>query len=78
MPVKIDSDTIVIIFEVWSLNEYKHTSYVLIDNKGNPKGEIKKICYPIRAEDVRVDGDKINIFSYGSQKEMQVFELIIS
>ena len=42
--IKIGQFGIILLFEVWSKTEYKYTAYLRVDENGNPKHELTKIC----------------------------------
>ena len=48
--VEINEELILLLFEVWSPDEYRHTAYIIVDKDGYPKGEVKvmELCFPMR------------------------------
>ena len=42
--IKIAQFGILILFEVWTKTDYKYTAYLRVDENGNPKHDLTKIC----------------------------------
>ena len=48
--VEINSESILLLFEMWSPDDYRHTAYIIVDKDGNPQGDLQvmELCYPMR------------------------------
>ena len=48
--MKLNSEYILLMFEIWDPKEYRHTAYMLVDKNGAPygDGQVMELCYPLR------------------------------
>lgn len=48
--VEISEELILLLFEVWTPDDYKHTAYIIVDKDGYPQGELQvmELCFPMR------------------------------
>ena len=78
---KISEDKIFLLWEVWTGNEYRYTSYMLADGNGNQIGEKQNLCYPLRldkADDmVKTPDGKISVYSGRDDGKIAVYKISV-
>ena len=76
---KISEDKIFLMFEVWTPDQYRYTSFMYTDGNGKPLGPHKNLCYPLRlekADDMVVGQDgKISIYSGAEGGKIAVYKI---
>ena len=65
--VKLGNGDIFLLYEIWSVDSYQYTAYMIVDSYGEVEVSETKICYPIRLHKTDAiyttdDGDTVLIY----------------
>jgi hypothetical protein len=82
--MKISSDYILLLFEIWDPKEYVKTAYMIVDKGGKPygDGEVKDLCYTLRllkADDPIIisDGEILLLNGRGDDASLSTFKISV-
>lgn len=81
--VSISNDKHFLIWEIWSMDDYLYTSWMIVDASGSvaSPGEVRDLCYPLRlhkADDPVRIGDNIFIYAGGNYGRINVYKIAIT
>lgn len=78
---QIEDHKVLLLWEVWTGNEYRYTSYMIADAYGGVVQERRNMCYPLRldkADDmVKTPDGKITTYSGLDDKKISVYKISI-
>lgn len=80
--MSITEDKHFLIWEIWDMNEYRYTSWMIVDTEGETAvmGQVRNLCYPLRlhkADDPVRIGDDIFIYSGDNYGKINVYRIAI-